>query len=264
MAARKNWTRHELLIVLNVYHKLRFGQMHKGNPVIIKLAEKMQRNASSVAMKLCNLASLDHALKLRGIKGLPGVSKLDEEMWNEFHANLDEAVPASEEALRDLMKAGPQAEIEILPKDGIRVIKPPPAGPTMVETSIKVRRGQDYFRNAVLNNFGGRCGVTSLNIRELLNASHILPWSSHTDERLNVRNGLCLSRLHDAAFDRYLISFDDDLRLLLSKRLRDEISEYMVKQNFAAYEGKPLNLPEDSVLPDLAFIATHRARFLKS
>jgi putative restriction endonuclease len=263
MPARKDWTRHELLIVLNVYHKLRFGQMHKGNPVIIKLAEKLGRTASSVAMKLVNLASLDPALMLRGIKGLSGASKLDNSMWQEFHSNLEEAVPASEEALRSLLKAGPEAEIEILPKEGIRVIKSPPAGPTMITASVNIRRGQDYFRNAVLNNFGGRCGVTSLSIRELLNASHILPWSTHANERLNVRNGLCLSRLHDAAFDRGLISFDDDLRLLLSKRLRDELPQQAVKENFAAYEGKALDLPDDSVLPDLAFIAAHRAKFLK-
>ena len=263
MAARKNWTRHELLIVLNVYHKLRFGLMHKANPTIIKLAEKLERTASSVAMKFCNLAALDPALKLRGIKGLSGASRLDEDMWNEFHANLEEAVPSSEEALRKLMKAGPESEIEVLPKQGIRITKPPPSGPTTTTGSVNIRLGQDYFRNAVLNNFGGHCGVTSLSIRELLIASHILPWSTHASERLNVRNGLCLSRLHDAAFDRYLISFDDNLRLLLSKRLRDEMSQRAVKENFAAYQGQVLDLPDDSVLPDLAFIAAHRAKFLK-
>jgi putative restriction endonuclease len=67
---------------------------------------------------------------------------------------------------------------------------------------VKQRRGQGYFRDAVLNNFGGRSGVTGLAVRDLLVASHILPWGSHPTERLNIRNGLCLSRLHDAAFDR--------------------------------------------------------------
>jgi len=36
------------------------------------------------------------------------------------------------------------------------------------------------------------------------------------EERLNVRNGICLSCLHDAAFDCHLISFDEELRLVLS------------------------------------------------
>jgi putative restriction endonuclease len=263
MAAGKKWTRDELLILMNVYHKLRFGQMHERQPTVITLAEKWERTPGSVAMKLCNLASLDPALKLRGIKGLSGASSLDETMWQEFHTHLEEAVPASEAALRHLMQAGPEAEIEILPKQGIRISKAPPAGPTTTLSTVNTRLGQDYFRNAVLNNFGGLCGVTALGLRELLIASHIVPWSTHASERLNVRNGLCLSRLHDAAFDRYLISFDDSLRLLLSKRLRDELPQRAVLENFAAYEGRALELPEDSVLPDPAFMAAHREKFLQ-
>jgi putative restriction endonuclease len=34
----KKWTRDELLIVLNIYHKLRFGQFDQRQPVIIDLA----------------------------------------------------------------------------------------------------------------------------------------------------------------------------------------------------------------------------------
>src|SRR5258708_23978631 len=102
MFVRKNWTRDELLIALNLYQKLTFGQLHARQPVIIALAEKLGRGVNSVAMKLCNFASLDPALKLRGIRGLEGASALDRTMWKEFHANLNESVPASEEALRKL------------------------------------------------------------------------------------------------------------------------------------------------------------------
>ena len=61
MATGKRWTRDELLIALNVYHKLSFGQLHARNPVIIEVARKLGRVPASVAMKLCNLASLDPA-----------------------------------------------------------------------------------------------------------------------------------------------------------------------------------------------------------
>lgn len=258
MPARKPWTRHELLILLNVYHKLRFGQFHARNPVLIDLAKKMGRGVNSVALKLCNLASLDPALKLRGIRGMSGASKLDRHTWTEFHEDLNEAVPASEEALRALVKATAESEIEIQPKKGIHIIKRPPEGPTDILANVKVRRGQEYFRSAVLNNFGGRCGVTKLGVRELLIASHILPWGSHATERLNVRNGLCLSRLHDAAFDRGLITFDDELRLILSKRLKAELPQTCINDNFVKHEGETLSLPEDAVTPDIAFLAEHR------
>ena len=101
--------------------------------------------------------------------------------------------------------------------------------------------------------------MTQLGIRELLIASHILPWGKHPTERLNVRNGLCLSRLHDAAFDRGLISFDSDLRLMLSPKLKAELSQRSLLENFGNYEGESLNLRDDAVLPDPEFLAHHRA-----
>ncbi len=263
MAAGKRWTRNELLVALNLYHKLRFGQLHSRQPSIIALAEKLGRGANSLAMKLCNLASLDPALKLRGIKGLPGASALDRTVWNEFHNDLNEAVPVSEEELRKLFGVDDASELEVLPKEGVRVRKNRPTGPTEMISSVKLRRGQDYFREAVLNNFGGRCGITGLAVRELLIASHILPWGTHASERLNIRNGLSLSRLHDAAFDRGLVSFDDSLKLLLSPRLKSELPQRAVAENFGAYAGLPLILPDDAALPDTSFLATHRAKIFK-
>lgn len=259
MASGKKWTHDELLVALNLYHKLTFGQLHHRNPAIVALAAKLGRTAGSVAMKLSNLASFDPALKLRGIKGLAGASALDRSVWNEFHADLDEAVPASEEALRALFHAAPESDLDVLPTEGIRVRKRPPAGATETFANVKLRRGQDYFRDAVLNNFGGRCGVTGLAIRELLIASHILPWGTHPAERLNVRNGICLSRLHDAAFDRGLITFDEALRLVLSARLQEALPQRTVAENFGAYVGQPLHIPNDATLPDAEFLAEHRA-----
>jgi putative restriction endonuclease len=264
MATRKNWTRDELMIALNIYHKLTFGQLHARQPVIVNLAEKMGRGANSLAMKLCNLASLDPVLKLRGIQGLPGASALDRTVWNEFHTDLNEAVPGSEEALRQLFGAGDGSVIEVLPKEGVKLKKAAPQGPTEILATVKQRRGQEFFRDAVLNNFGGRCGVTQLGLRELLVASHILPWGKHEKERLNVRNGLALSRLHDAAFDRGLIAFDENMKLLLSKRLKLELPQRAVAESFAAYTGECLILPEDAAIPDPAFIAEHRKKVFES
>lgn len=263
MAAGKRWTGDELLVALNLYHKLTFGQLHARHPAIIALAEKLGRGSNSLAMKLCNFASLDPALKLRGIKGLAGASALDREVWNEFHRNLNDAVPFSEEALRKLFGVDEGSELEVLPREGVRVRKRPPSGPTESTATVKQRRGQEYFRDAVLNNFGERCGVTQLGVRELLIASHILPWGTHPNERLNVRNGICLSRLHDAAFDRGLISFDDTMRLLLSPQLKAELSQRTVAESFGAYAGEPLSLPDDAALPELAFLAEHRLKIFR-
>src|ERR1035438_3712771 len=81
------WTREHFLIALNLYCKLPFGKLHKGNPIIIETAEKMGRTPNSLAMKLCNFAALDPVQRSRGIKGLAGASKQDRVMWDEFNNN---------------------------------------------------------------------------------------------------------------------------------------------------------------------------------
>lgn len=263
MAIRRRWTRDELLVALNVYHKLTFGQLHARQPIIVALAEKLGRGANSVAMKLCNFASLDPALRLRGIKGLPGTSALDRTVWDEFHEDLPQTVPATEQALRDLFGVDESSELEFLPKEGVRVRKRAPLGPTEAVGTVKLRRGQEYFREAVINNCGGRCAITGLNVRDLLIASHILPWGKYPDQRLNVRNGLSLSRLHDAAFDRGLIGFDDGYRLLLSPSLKEQMSQRSVVENFGAYAGETLHFPDDAALPDLAFLSIHRTTIFR-
>lgn len=261
MPARIRWTRDELLIVLNLYHKLRFGQFDQRQPVIIELATRIGRTPSAVAMKLSNLASLDPVLKLRGIKGLEGASNLDREVWDEFHAAPDEFIPLSQERFDGLFVDAEHETTEVIPGTGIRRIARPPTGDTETVRPTKQRRGQGYFRDAVLNNYDNHCAVTGLPVRELLIASHILPWRYHEAERLNVRNGIALNRLHDAAFDQGFIAFDDELRLLLSKRLRNFLPHAAVKQQFEAYEGQPLHLPEDAIPPDAGFLARHRERF---
>jgi putative restriction endonuclease len=265
MRNSKAWVREELFIVLNLYHKLNFGRFHARNPVIIEVAKRMGRTPGSVAMKLCNLASLDPVIKLQGKQGLPASSRLDRDMWDEFHANLPETGPESEEAFRRLLSIEENDEISVLPEGRIQVLKKPPVGSTETLTTVKLRRGQDYFRNVVLNNFEGCCGITGLNIRQLLIASHIMPWGTHPMHRLNVRNGLCLSRLHDAAFDQGLITFDEELRLELSAGIKRALDNQAVHASFEIYEGKALRLPDDAVAPDPKFLEYHRTRiFLKS
>lgn len=258
---RVRWTRDELLIVLNLYHKLRFGQISSRLPVIIDLAGRMGRTPSSVSMKLGNLASFDPVLKLRGIRGLPGASNLDRAMWEEYHANPAELIPLGQERFDALFTESATDTTEVIPGTGILTRKRPPDGETETTSVSRQRRGQDYFREIVLNNYDNRCAVTGLPIRELLIASHILPWHSHETERLNLRNGICLNRLHDAAFDQGLIAFSADLRLLLSNRIKSFLPNATVAAQFEAYEGRPLAFPADATPPEPGFLAEHRRRF---
>ena len=85
---------------------------------------------------------------------------------------------------------------------------------TEAERLAVLRIGQDIFRDRLLTYWGSRCPLTGITNRTLLRASHIIPWKDcpNDAERLNIHNGLLLSALWDAAFDKGLVTFDDDGR----------------------------------------------------
>ena len=125
------------------------------------------------------------------------------------------------------------------------------------EVSTKVRLGQSYFRKMVLANYANKCCVSGLNIPQLLRASHIVPWAENVKHRMNPENGLCLSATYDAAFDKHLISFDDDYRMIVSKEIKDYYTNEVANEYFGKYEGKSIILPE-RFMPNKKFLEKHR------
>jgi hypothetical protein len=91
---------------------------------------------------------------------------------------------------------------------------------TEAERLVIQRIGQEIFRAALIDYWGGRCPLTGITEPALLRASHIIPWADCGDERrLDVHNGLLLSALWDAAFDKGLVSFDEAGQPLASPSL---------------------------------------------
>ena len=86
------------------------------------------------------------------------------------------------------------------------------------------RIGQDIFRDRLIDYWQGCCPLTGISDAPLLRASHIVPWADcESDaERLDVHNGLLLSALWDAAFDRALVTFDDEGRPEFSPSLSEQ------------------------------------------
>lgn len=255
---RRSWTREELLILLNLYEKIPFGLYHQGNPVLINVAQRMGRTPGSVAMKLNNLASLDERLAARGIKGLSGASALDRAVWHEFHQQYGTLAAESEGLLAELLTGDADSPIEVQPEKIAPLTMP--EGPTESTAAVQIRRGQRFFRQAVLNAYDGRCAVTGMAVRELLIASHIIPWNAVEEHRLDPRNGIALNALHDRAFDRGLITFDQHFRLVCSPTLRDHFVHATIAQQFKAYEGRPLAIPSGSHGPKPEYLAYHRQR----
>lgn len=247
--AQNAWTREELLKVLSLYCQIPFGQMDARNPVVIALAEVIGRTPSAVAFKLVNFASMDPVLRARGVKGMENASNADREIWAEFYGRWDILAENSVD-----IEPPPTSEEEEERLSGTVIT---PAGPTEVMREVLQRRGQGFFRAAVLAAHDGMCCVTEIRCEPLLRASHIVPWSQDESLRLDPRNGLCLNALHDAAFDRGLITFGERFEMQISKRLKDEVPASVYEEMFANRAGRPIRVPE-RFAPAAESMAFHR------
>lgn len=95
---------------------------------------------------------------------------------------------------------------------------------TEAERLVVQRIGQDIFRDALMRYWNGCCPLTGIRDPTLLRASHIVAWANCDNDahRLDVYNGILLSALWDAAFDKGLVSFGDEGELLVSAALSME------------------------------------------
>lgn len=253
---RVPWSRDEQIVVCGLYFTLPFGQMHARNPRIIEMAQRLGRTPSSIAMKLVNFASLDPAHRTRGVKGLGGCSRADEQMWNEFRERWDQMMILSETKLREFPVPVHDSSTARDPE----YVSDPCS--TEAEATVMVRTVQGVFRKVVLAAYNSICCVSEIPIPELLVASHILPWSAFPEQRLNPRNGLCLAAHFDKAFDRGLIAFDRCKRLVLSAELKRYLPNDAIRLESAAREGQPLRCP-DRFPPDADYLKYHRERIFQ-
>jgi len=267
MNLRKPWTRDELIIAMNLYCKLPFARLDRKTPIIIEVAEKLGRTPSSVAMKLVNFASLDPVQQVRGIKGLTGASQADRKIWDEFAENWEQLGTESEERFQELV-GGEFSELnqsfvrqrsKTLEQTQTKTPTNRTIEVTEVQVTARVRVGQAFFRQMILSSYGNRCCITGNPIPALLIASHIIPWREQSEHRLNPQNGLCLARTHDVAFDRGLITFDENYKLVLSRYLQEFLPEETLERNFVAYDGNQMSLPE-RFQPEPAFLSFHREK----
>lgn len=122
----------------------------------------------------------------------------------------------------------------------------------------KHRVNQSVFRRKILEIYGSSCCITGLSIPGVNVASHIIRWQKRPEIRLDPRNGLCLSGTYDAAFDRHLISLDEDYRIILSKGIREYFSKEVNRDYFEKVEGQAIALPR-RFAPSQDWLAEHRA-----
>ena len=246
---REKWTREQLLIAFNLYCKIPFGRIHKSNPMIIELANKIGRTPSVVAMKMVNFASLDPTHRMRNVKGLQHASKEDERIWEGFHEDWESLASQSQRAIQQLSKAKEQEEFFELSEPSV----------TEVARSVKVRLVQRFFRDTVLASYNFSCALCRMSLPMMLNASHIIPWAVDKQRRADPRNGMCLCVLHDRAFDRGLITVSEDFKIAVSREIKTPHASKLHRIGLLEIEGEKINLP-DRFGSDPEALAYHREK----
>jgi putative restriction endonuclease len=130
-----------------------------------------------------------------------------------------------------------------------------PEGKTR-QAVIRTRVNQGFFRAAVLAAYGSSCCITGCSVTELLNASHIVPWSVDVKNRTNPRNGLCLNAIHDRAFDCGLLTVTPDLRVKISRKAKKKSSDVGTRELLLRYDDASISLPRHFA-PEPEFLKYH-------
>ncbi len=258
--SKGNWTDEQLKLAFHFYCQTPFGKLHSRNKQIIELANLIGRTPSALAMKLVNFASLDPSITDTGRKGLTGASAQDRKIWDEFHADWERLTVECEQLRAYLLKGHEQAPEPLLGNEDDFAL-----GDYTGETRQAIvwqRIKQDFFRRAVLASYRGRCCISGISDQRFLIASHIVPWRQDKANRLNPSNGLCLSAIHDKAFDQHLFSLTDNHRIVLSKQLKASKDTFL-QEVFWPTEDRLIELPE-RFRPEQAFIRSHREAMLRS
>ena len=127
--------------------------------------------------------------------------------------------------------------------------------------NVKIRgKDQRDFSLQVKLNYQYRCAISGITSKEFLIASHIIPWALDWDNRKNPFNSICLSSLLDAAFDKGYITIDQQYKVVISNKAKEDKALFnYLKQ----YEGKKLEVPKQ-YLPKQDFLEWHRNRFINN
>lgn len=255
MPRNPNWSRADTLAAVHVYLQLPFGQLHRNQPKIKQLASWIGRTANSVALKLVNLASLDPQIRARGLSGMGNASSLDKQIWKELLSHWDTVALEAAAEYETLARAHGVVADGDLVEELVQFEE----GKTK-QATVQVRVNQARFRKAVLASYNATCCISGLQHEKLVIASHIVPWSEDTKNRLNPHNGLCLSALHDRAYDQGLITVLPDFTVRASKKLCASTADGYMAISLVEIDGLPISLPE-RFRPEPKFLAAHARRF---
>lgn len=131
----------------------------------------------------------------------------------------------------------PEEDIEAPSAAPDSPLPPKDAGTERLKRVAEVvyRPGAESFKIAVRRAYGGICAVSRYDAVEALQAAHVVRYSGTSSD--TVDNGILLRADIHALYDRHLIAFSDEYKVLLSPELDGT--------RYEAYRGRLLHLPTD-------------------
>ncbi|MEP0177590.1 MAG: HNH endonuclease [Paraglaciecola sp.] len=141
--------------------------------------------------------------------------------------------------------------------------------PTEIESrycvrETKVRMHQASFRQNVLDAYSGKCAITGLPNKSLLEAAHIIP-DLELGKTQYVSDGIALSRIHHRAYDLNLLGISPDNQIHISDELKQGKDNKFIRDALLEFEGRKLVMPRSVVnRPDREKLAARFEVFLGS
>ena len=144
--ARRNWTREETILAMDLYTRIPFSQIGKNNQEIIQLSHIINRTPDALALKMANLAHYDSELQARKVSGMSHTSKLDKIIYDEYSNNIEELSFTAQSILADMQHTSVDTLLSELQLYDI------PAGVDK-DYQAKIRIGQYFFRMSGLMSY---------------------------------------------------------------------------------------------------------------
>lgn len=111
------------------------------------------------------------------------------------------------------------------------------------ERITRQRLHQPEFRAKVLLAYASRCAVCELGQVQLLDAAHIIA-DNHALGVAEVSNGLCMCKLHHAAYDANLLGISPQHIVHISEKLkRDPSNSPVLNHGLRDFDGRAVHLP---------------------
>ena len=119
--------------------------------------------------------------------------------------------------------------------------------------SICLRRGQQKFRDSLLEAYGDQCVVTDCSVPDVLEAAHIFPYQGSDTNR--VANGLLLRADIHTLFDCGLLAIAPESMTVL-------VAEELDNSEYRSMRGRRIRLPQkEDQRPSAEALSAHLKRF---